>query len=628
MTGRWKWLAAGLGVVVLGAALAPWTFSGAAMRQEIARQVRETIGLTMESQGRTTLAILPRPRIKVADVVVHDRDGSLRMEAGILRGDLRILPMLAGRLELSAVTLVAPQLDIDIEAKPLSSEGAIARASEARPKSPEAASTDGTRLGRVSIQHGSARVRSASRGLDARFEDIDLTLDWPSLSAPAGIKAMFRWNDEIVDAAAWVGRPGDLLRGEHSPISVKLDSPSLVFSANGSVYGLGGLRYQGKLTASAPSLTRVASLAGAHLPVPAPLQRFSLVATARTTANSLSLSDLRMAVDGNSYDGALIYSTERGTPVLSGTLATDLLNIPSLPGDLPLAFVRREATGADTSSAGLPSQSMDADLRVSATRLRIGRLQAKDVGFNLLISEGRAELGIAEAAFYGGLVKGRMRFEPSPDGVAMRTNLAFARVDTAALLAEGLRSQRISGVATGDLALSAEGETLSRLVALLSGNMRMSLANGEVAGIDLEQALRRLEKRPLSIASEMRTGRTAFTRADIVLAFDKGEIDVRQADVRGPGVEFTVGGTASVPARSINLALRAQTATTGDASRVRPQLALELNGNWDNPNLVLDTQSLIRRSEAAAPLFRGLVQQPASGTEPAPPDPMPAQMPN
>src|SRR3954468_23342338 len=105
-----KWVGAGVGVVLLGAAIAPWTFSGAAMRQEVARQVRDTTGLLAETNGRTTLAILPRPRIKIADVVIRDRDGKLRVEAGMLRGDLRILPMLAGRMELSSLTLVSPDL--------------------------------------------------------------------------------------------------------------------------------------------------------------------------------------------------------------------------------------------------------------------------------------------------------------------------------------------------------------------------------------------------------------------------------------------------------------------------------------------------------------------------------------
>ena len=599
MAGGRKWAAAGIGVVVLGAALAPWTFSGTAVRQEIARQVSETVGLIMEGQGRTTLALLPRPRIKVSDVVIRDRDGTLRMQAGLLRGDLRILPIFAGRLELSSVTLVEPQLDIDIDAKPLASDSAIVRAAEARPASPEAEIADGTRLGQVSIQHGSAHIRSASRSLDAQLQDLDLTLDWRSLREPAGVKVNFRWNDEAVEVAAWVGKPADLLRGDNSPVSVKIDSPSLVLSANGSVFGLGGLRYQGKVSATAPSLARLATFGGFQLPLPGPLQKFSLVGSARTTSNTVALSDLRMSLDGNAFDGALIYSTEHGRPSLSGTLATDLLNIASLPDETPAGLSGREdALGQAVTS--------DADLRVSASKLRLGRLQAKDVGFSLQINGGKAELSIVEAAFYGGLIKGRIRSEPSPGGMILRSNLGFAKLDTAALLAEGLRSQRLSGEANGELALSAEGDTLPRILASLAGSVQMTLSNGELAGLDLEQALRRLEKRPLSIASEMRTGRTAFTLADLKLSVERGEITVRQAEVRGPGVEFSVGGTASIPARSLDLSIRAQTTTTTPSTRNRPQLAIDVTGSWDDPNLDLDAQSIIRRSEAAAPLLRSL----------------------
>ena len=599
IAGKRKWMAAGFGILVLGAAMAPWTFSGSAVRQEIARQVRETVGLTMEGEGRTTLAILPRPRIKVADVVIRDRDGTLHMQAGILRGDLRILPIFAGRLELSSVTLVEPQLDIDIDAKPLATESAIVRAAEARPASPEADMADGTRLGHVSIQRGSVHVRSASRGLDARLRDLDLTLDWPSLRAPAGVKANFNWNDEAVEVAAWVGKPADLLRGDNSPVSLKVDAPSLVLSANGSVFGLGGLRYQGKVSATAPSLARLANVSGMQLPFPGAQQKFSLVGSARTTANTIALSDLRLSLDGNAFDGALIYSTERGRPSLSGTLATDLFNIVSLPDQAPLGLSGREP------SVGQPLTS-DVDLRVSATKLRLGRLQAKDVGFNLQVNSGKAELSIVEATFYGGLVKGRIRSEPSPFGMILRSNLGFAKLDTATLLAEGLRSQRLSGEASGELALSAEGDSLPRLFASLAGSVHVKLSNGELAGLDLEQALRRLEKRPLSIASEMRTGRTAFSSADLNLTVEQGQITVRQAEVRGPGVEFSVGGMASIPARTLDLSIRAQTTTTTPSTRNRPQLAIDVTGSWDDPNLVLDAQSIIRRSEAAAPLLRSL----------------------
>jgi hypothetical protein len=38
---------------------------------------------------------------------------------------------------------------------------------------------------------------------------------------------------------------------------------------------------------------------------------------------------------------------------------------------------------------------------------------------------------------------------------------------------------------------------------------------------------------------------------------------------------------------------------------------LDIKGPWDDPSLVFDKESLIRRSEAAAPLLRALEKIPA-----------------
>ena len=55
---------------------------------------------------------------------------------------------------------------------------------------------------------------------------------------------------------------------------------------------------------------------------------------------------------------------------------------------------------------------------------------------------------------------------------------------------------------------------LSRRVTVSSGGVAgfvIQFADGEVSGVDLEQALRRVEKRPLSIATEVRSGRTSLS---------------------------------------------------------------------------------------------------------------------
>jgi AsmA protein len=134
--------------------------------------------------------------------------------------------------------------------------------------------------------------------------------------------------------------------------------------------------------------------------------------------------------------------------------------------------------------------------------------------------------------------------------------------------------------------------------------------------VDLEQALRRLEKRPLSIASDMRSGRTAFSEAQIDLDIANGVAKILTLEARGAGVDISVSGSASVARRLLDLTIKARQ-TGREDSLPAPQLNMDLRGNWDDPNLIIDAQSLIRRSEAAAPLLRSLnAPKPDGGAEP------------
>ena len=92
--------------------------------------------------------------------------------------------------------------------------------------------------------------------------------------------------------------------------------------------------------------------------------------------------------------------------------------------------------------------------------------------------------------------------------------------------------------------------SVAQVLSSLRGTAKVALANGEVTGLDLEQALRRLEKRPLSIASDMRSGRTAFSEAQLDLDIAGGMAKVVTLEARGAGVDISVTGSASIARRS------------------------------------------------------------------------------
>ena len=68
---------------------------------------------------------------------------------------MRLLPLLAGRLEIAEATLVRPHLTMDL-ARPPAIAGAIAQAASAPAATLEADRTDEVRLGVLRVQSGSA----------------------------------------------------------------------------------------------------------------------------------------------------------------------------------------------------------------------------------------------------------------------------------------------------------------------------------------------------------------------------------------------------------------------------------------------------------------------------------------
>jgi AsmA protein len=247
------------------------------------------------------------------------------------------------------------------------------------------------------------------------------------------------------------------------------------------------------------------------------------------------------------------------------------------------------------------------DLRLSAARARLGRVQLHDAGLSIMSGDGHAAIELGEAKAFGGLVKGKIDIRRNATGYDFQGTAALSRVDSATLLNEINRSQRLSGEADAEITLASEGETMAQLVRGLHGEMKATVANGDVAGIDLEQALRRLEKHPLSIATEVRSGRTSFDKADIWIGIDGGLATIKRADISGPGVAFSVAGSVAIPQRVLDLKLRAWQPTTAPAAKdTSRQLAMDIQGSWDDPSLLLDARNLIRRSEAAAPLWRSI----------------------
>ena len=97
-----------------------------------------------------------------------------------------------------------------------------------------------------------------------------------------------------------------------------------------------------------------------------------------------------------------------------------------------------------------------------------------------------------------------------------------------------------------------------------AGSATLKLEQGGVAGVNLEQALRRSQRRPIDVARDLRVGETAFDRLSLELAFGQGVAHVVNGDLVAQGVAADLQGAIDLAAQSWNLRLNAtQTDATG-----------------------------------------------------------------
>lgn len=611
-----KWLLAALVAGPLGyAAVAPWTFSEPAFREEIARQVWRSTGLKLDTGARFAFALLPRPQIKIEDPNISDATGGFALRAAYLKGSLRLLPLLGGRLEMARVSLTRPHFEIDLDAVPLPGDADAPARKQLEPR----------QFGAISINDGSAQVTSRSQGAVHRIDGINILFDWRSTEAPLSITGAARLNGQPTEIALWTARPGDALRGDASPITLRLKNAALSLSAAGSAVLGQRPQYSGRLTASAPDLSRALEFIGAAEPPRlAPFRLFTLSGEGVISRNSGSLGNLAVSIDGNDFEGALAWRREGDRLLLTSTLATNVLNLAPFANEAP-ALTGADGGWSREPLSGSDLSRFDLDLRVSAARARLGRLQADDAALSVMLKNGRLELGLSEAKTYKGVVKGRFLTQSAGAGVESRMTLGFIGVDMSSLLWDALGHSKVSGLATGSLIFSGAGESVAQIARNLDGRGQIQINQGDVSGVDLEQILRRMEKRPLVGSAELRSGRTGFEQLSANLRVEQGAAQIEDGVLAGKGVRVAFSGLAAVPERTVRFEAIATPATTpknGEARKDAPQFPFTLQGPWDDPSLSFDAQSMIRRSGAAQPLLPKPAEPPAMTNEP-PPTPTP-----
>ena len=592
--------AAGIGALVAASALVPTE----SVRSAVIAEIRAVTGLEPMIRGDVAVSLFPTAMVSFADVVLGDAADPSRdpaLTADRLTAKLQLLPLLIGSIQPADMSLTRPHIMVRLDPDGRSnwSNSLATMARTLKPGTPQ-----GQRVlsfSEIRVSSGTIAVVEPTRGVSERLSDVELSFAWPSISRSFGATGRFVWRGEAFDASANAADLLAALSGDRSGLKVRLAGAPFKLAFDGHISQRPTLKVEGTLAIDGRSLREAMRWSGRQ-PLPGGgIGPFALKAQSNLTGGNWVLSGANIELDGNVAEGVLAFSSEPRITV-KGTLAADALDLsPYLSTVEVLRTSERDWNRGTIGIDGLAD--FDLDLRLSAARVTVATARLGRTGVAANLRDGRLALTIGEAQAFGGALKGSVVLAKAPDGINVKSQLQFSDVDLEACLGELFGLRRLEGKGTLALAVEASGDSVLALTQTMAGTTNLSGRQGAITGFNVEQLLKRLEQRPLSIAADFRRGRTPFEKLNVTLRIADGTATIEDVRLEGGAIRLALGGSASIPLRDLDLkGTAALVAASADDPPVF-ELPFVVQGRWDDPIMLPDAQSLIRRSGAAAPLL-------------------------
>ena len=569
----------------------------ASVRDAVKTEIHAVTGLDPMLGDDVSLSLFPSGTVRFRNVLLGDgRAGEPAVAADELTARLRYFPLLAGRIEIADVTLVRPVINVTFSAAGQTNwSGLMVSLAHALQPNPERTAS----FSEIGIQDGTVVVHDESKHGTERLEGVNFQVAWPSISRSFGANGRFVWNDEPVEASLTLSDFLAALTGDRSGVKLRISSAPLNIAFDGAATDQPTLKLDGMLDVESPSLRDALRWSDKSKVPFGGFGRFALRAQSDVGGGIAALSNVNVELDGNSAEGALTLATD-GHRLVQGTLAADALDLtPYVSG---VRLLARDENNWDRLPIALNGfGDFNLDLRLSAASIKIADAQLGRTAVAATMHDGKLDLTIGESQAFGGTAKGTLGIASAENGVAVSSNMQFLDVDLENCLGQIFGVHKVQG--RGNLAFNLDGAGNSVLAVThaLGGTATLKAQAGALAGIDVEQLLRRLERRPLSGNGDFRQGRTPFDQLAVSLKVDNGLVSVDDMHIVGPSVKLAVGGQASVPSRDFDLKGVATLVSTTSAEEF--DLPFIVQGPWDDPIMLPDPQSLIRRSGAAAPLL-------------------------
>ena len=596
----WKLLAIALAAAVLfGAVISPWLVPQSLLRAAIADRIEAAIGVRPVILGPVSLNLFPTPHVTAFDIRIDGAtDGTPLMKAAQVDGELRPQNLIVGQIETGTITITGAQFTQGPAVDSARSWLTLLAGREGQPS---------TALGRIRILSSALTVDDDSDQGRKILTIDDLMVSWPKRNATATLRGDINIRGQVVTIDVEATKPSDLLAGGASPLSMGLKSANFNLSLSGNMFTTNGPRVEATLTVSTKSLRDTLKWMGAALLPGETMGAGQLQAEAVLTPTVLSFTQATLALDGNQAEGALEVNLSSERIAVTGTLAADAIDLSRYANDVSLIESGSRSWREDRIEAEAFDR-MDLDVRFSANDVTFGRAKIGRCAVAVAIRDGELEVTLGEAVLYGGVFSGQLKLSrASQDAMKLVAGVSYTDIDLSGVLEGFFALNRWDGKGSGTAEVQGLGSTVKEIVASLAGSGHVSAVDGALVGIDVEDTLRRIQRRPLSTRLSADGGKTPFQKA--AASFTLADGVARSSDIllEHDNLRISLGGDAILPQQQLRLSGDASLVERGSAEAEIPKatfvLPISIEGTFDRPRIEADPRALIRQSGAAAPLL-------------------------
>ena len=370
-------------------------------------------------------------------------------------------------------------------------------------------------------------------------------------------------------------------RRQAVPIKVSLRARDLEANFEGRASVGDGVKLAGEADFRSRRLRMLSRWLGLEVPAASDLKDATIAGAFDWSAGRLGFQKAKVAIDGNKGEGAVTLRLGGPRPAVEGTLDFQVFDLaPHIAAQMAAST---EPAKGDASSRGSIVTAFDADLRLSAAKVKIAGLETGRGAVAITLASRRMQADLAELEIEGGTASGQIALDAVSDIPKLSIKGALSGIDPGRVFIEHLRRNPLMGRAKITVDGAGTGYSLPEMLASFAGRGTLAATGGKI-GLDMPALAYSAQDANHVGWSAAGRGTTPYDQLELKYAIAQGAVTIDSAMAKGPALMLIGSGKVDIPGRLLDLNVKLERIPPRESPA--PEI-LVFRGSWSDPAISL-----------------------------------------